>query len=299
MDIGFIGLGNMGSRMASRLIAAGHPLVVRDLDSAAVQRLAGKGAVAAQSITEVANRVEVIFCSLPTPAAVDTVMTGQDGIIHGTAVKIVVDLSTTGTTKSVQMGKALVAHGIQLLDAPVSGGTMGAESGSLAIMASGAASAYATAEPMLKIIGKNIFYLGAEPGLGQTMKLVNNMLAAACMIASFEALVMGAKAGLDAKTMLDVLNVSTGRNGATLDKIPQCVLNRNFPMRFATELLYKDVKLGVEEAENLGAVLWVIPAAKQFLTFAVNQGDGPLDTGTMIHHFERWANTEFGAKPAG
>lgn len=296
MDIGFIGLGNMGSRMASRLAAAGNRLIVRDLDPAAMQRLTDQGALPAESVTEVANRAQLILCSLPTPAAVDAVLTGEDGIVHGSVVKVVVDLSTTGTTKSVQMGKALAARGISLLDAPVSGGTMGAESGSLAIMASGAPSAYSMAEPLLKIIGKNIFYLGAEPGLGQTMKLVNNMLAAACMIASFEVLVMGAKAGLDAKTMLDVLNVSTGRNGATLEKIPQCILNRNFPMRFATELLYKDVKLGVEEAENLGATLWVTSAAKQFLTFAVTQGGGPLDTGRMIHHFERWANAEFGAR---
>jgi 3-hydroxyisobutyrate dehydrogenase len=147
------------------------------------------------------------------------------------------------------------------------------------------------------VIGKNLFYLGAGHGLGQTMKIINNTLCAVGMVASCEALVFGAKAGLDSSTMLDILNVSSGRSFATLEKIPQCILNRDFPMRFTTELIHKDIKLCIEEAEKLGVTMWVSPAARQFLSFAISQGDGPKDYAHTIKHFEKWAGTQFGAEP--
>jgi 3-hydroxyisobutyrate dehydrogenase len=117
------------------------------------------------------------------------------------------------------------------------------------------------------------------------------------MIASCEALVYGVKAGLDAKTMLDVINVSSGRSFATLERIPQCVLDRSFPVRFTTELLHKDVKMCIDEAEKLGVPMQVNPAARQFLSFALSQGDGDKDNVFPIHHIEEWAGVQFGEKP--
>jgi 3-hydroxyisobutyrate dehydrogenase len=114
------------------------------------------------------------------------------------------------------------------------------------------------------------------------------------MIASCEALVYGVKAGLDSKTMLDVLNVSSGRSFATLERIPQCVLDRSFPLRFTTELLHKDVKMCMDEAEKLGVPMLVNPAARQFLAFSISQGDGPKDNVVPIRHIEQWANVQFG-----
>jgi 3-hydroxyisobutyrate dehydrogenase len=114
-------------------------------------------------------------------------------------------------------------------------------------------------------------------------------------VASCETLVYGAKAGLDAKTMLDVINVSSGRSFITQEKMPQCVLTREFPTRFTTDLLHKDIKLCVEEAEKLGVPMTVSPAARQFLSFAIGQGDGPKDYANIIKHIEGWAGAEFGS----
>jgi 3-hydroxyisobutyrate dehydrogenase len=115
------------------------------------------------------------------------------------------------------------------------------------------------------------------------------------MVASCEALVFGVKAGLDSAMMLDILNVSSGRSFATLEKIPQCILHRDFPMRFTTELIHKDVKLCIEEAEKLGVPMIVSPAARAFLSFAITQGDGGKDYAHTIEHFEKWARVQFGS----
>ena len=139
--------------------------------------------------------------------------------------------------------------GVAFVDAPVSGGVIGAEQGTLSVMAAGDCQAFDIVEPLLCALGRNVFYVGARPSMGQAMKLVNNMLAATNAVATFETLVMGAKAGLDTQVMLDVINVSSGRNSAALDRVPQCVLPRTFPMRFARSLLYKDVRLWVEEED--------------------------------------------------
>ena len=297
MDIGFIGLGNMGTLMVRRLLRAGHRLVVRDINASLVDALVAEGAEAAASAAEVASKVALVMCSLPTPPVVEEVMIGPGGVIEGSAVKIAVDLSTTGAVRARSVAQALSGRGIQLVDAPVSGGTPGAEAGTLAVMISGPRDAYEAAEPALRVIGKNHFYLGEKQGIGHTMKLVNNMLAASNAIAAYEALVFGAKSGLDSKTMLDVINASSGRSYISEVKIPQCNLERSFPQRFTTALLHKDVRLGLDEAEAAGAAMWVIPMVRQFLAFAIGQGDGPVDYARTIRHYEAWAGAQFGAVP--
>lgn len=294
MEIGFIGLGNMGTPMVRRLLQAGHGVLVHDIDRTLVERLVAEGARPADSAAELASRVALLLCSLPTPGVVETVLTGPGGVIEGSTVKVVADLSTTGAVRARSIAAALAGRGVALVDAPVSGGTPGASAGTLAIMVSGPRAAYDTAEPALRVIGSNHFYLGERQGLGHTMKLVNNMLAASNCIAAFEALVFGAKAGLEAKTMLDVINASSGRSYATEVKVPQCILDRSFPMRFTTSLLHKDVRLGLEEAEAAGAATWVIPMVRQFLAFAIAQGDGEQDYARAIRHYEAWAGAEFG-----
>jgi 3-hydroxyisobutyrate dehydrogenase len=218
-------------------------------------------------------------------------------VAQGSAVRIVVDLSTTGPSVTKEIETLLKARNISMIGAPVSGGTVAAEKGTLAVMPAGPEDTYKEIEPLLRVIGKNIFYLGADPSLGQTMKIINNTLYATSMVASCEALVYGVKAGLDSKTMLDVLNVSSGRSFATLERIPQCVLDRSFPVRFTTELLHKDIKMCIDEAEKLGVPMLVSPAARQFLAFAITQGDGQQDNVYPIRHFEQWAGVQFGEAP--
>lgn len=295
MKIGLIGLGNIGVHFGNRLIAAGHELIVHDRSAEAQQRVVAKGALPARSAKELASQVDVVLLCLPLPKVVADVAAE---VAQGSRVRIVVDLSTTGPTVTKEVEALLKEREIALVGAPVSGGTANAEKGALAVMPAGPKAAYDEIEPLLRVIGKNIFYLGEDPSLGQTLKIINNTLYATSMVASCEALVYGVKAGLDARTMLDVINVSSGRSFATLERIPQCVLDRSFPVRFTTELLHKDIKMCIDEAEKLGAPMLVSPAARQFLAFAITQGDGDKDNVFPIRHFEQWAGVQFGEKPA-
>lgn len=294
MKIGLIGLGNIGQHFGTRLLAAGHELIVQDCSAIAVDRMIAKGARQVSSAKELASQVEILLLCLPMPRIVADVAAE---VAQGSSVRIVVDLSTTGPSVTKEVEALLKARSIALVGAPVSGGTVAAENGTLAVMPAGPEKAYGEIEPLLRVIGKNIFYLGADPTLGQTMKIINNTLYATSLVASCEALVYGVKAGLDSKTMLDVINVSSGRSFATLERIPQCALDRSFPMRFTTELLHKDIKMCIDEAEKLGAPMLVSPAARQFLAFAITQGDGQQDNVFPIRHFEAWAGVQFGAKP--
>ena len=289
--IGFVGLGQMGSRMAARLVDAGADVLAFDVDDDALAALARRGARAAASPADVAAEAAIILCSLPRPEIVERVVLGENGLAGG-IVEVIVDLSTTGPTKSTEIAGQLRTFGIDLVDAPVSGGVGGAEAGTLTLMVAGDPAACARVDPILRLLGTNIFMIGDEPGLGQKMKLVNNMLCAANAVVAFEALVMGVKGGLDATRMLEVINASSGRSFITTDKVPQCILPRTFPPRFATELLLKDMKLGVAEAHAVGAPLWMMESALRFIAEAIGEGDPKADYASLIRYFERRAGVE-------
>jgi 3-hydroxyisobutyrate dehydrogenase len=288
-ELGFIGLGIMGSRMAARLVAAGHALVVHDVNEAAVAELVAKGAVAARSPAEVASCSDVVLLSLPKPEIVEAVLTGANGVIEGQRATTVIDTSTTGSQVIARAAPLLAAKGMTLIDAPVSGGVPGAANGTLTVMAGGDPAAFANVRPILEVIGKTVMHMGDTPGLGQAMKLVNNMLSAAGTLAAMEVMVMGAKAGLDPQKMLDVINVSSGRCFGTEVKIPECVLPGTFPMRFSTDLMHKDVALGVAEAEAIGARMWVVKCARDLLAYSKERGDGAKDYAHIVTYFEEWA----------
>ena len=290
--IGFIGLGQMGARMAARLVASGARVVAFDVDAVALARLVDLGATPATSAADVASQALVVLCSLPRPDIVEVVMLGPDGIATGSAVEVVIDLSTTGSAKIAEIAAALAERQIDLVDAPVSGGVGGAEAGTLTLMVSGNPAAVARVDPILRLLGDKIFVMGDAPGLGQKMKLVNNMLVAAHALAAFETLVMGAKSGLDPVRMVEVVNASSGRSFITTDKIPQCVLPRTFPPRFATELLLKDVKLGMAEAAAIGCNMPVMARTLELIEQAMAEGDPHADYTALIRYFERRAGVE-------
>jgi len=233
--LGFIGVGRMGGAMAERLLAAGHPVTVYDPDQAAVRRLESAGASRAESPAAVASAARIVFASLPTPSAVLDVVQGPNGVCHGSAIRIFIDLSTSGASAAVAIDEGLRERGIQSLDAPVSGGVAGARAGTLAIMASGPRAAFDTVEPVITLLGR-VFHVGEQPGLGQTLKLANNLMSQAAIAITAEALALGVKAGLDPQLMLDVINVSSGRNTASADKFPKHVLTRDFDFGFTTGL---------------------------------------------------------------
>jgi len=290
--LGFIGIGNMGLPMTHRLIDRGYDVTIFDIRKEALFPLIALGARAVASPAEVASEAQTILVSLPTPEVVRDVALGPSGIVKGTAVKTYVDLSTTGSQVAELVAHELEERRISVLDAPVSGGVSGAEKGTLTVMVSGAASVFDQLKPVIEIIGKNVIYVGEKPGLGQVMKLVNNLLNATALAASSEAFVLGVKAGLDPEIMLRVINKSTGRNSATLDKFPRSILPRTFDWGFSTDLMYKDVKLCLEQAETLGVPMWVGSAVRQLWSYVVGQGGGTRDFTTIIQYIEAWAGVE-------
>jgi 3-hydroxyisobutyrate dehydrogenase-like beta-hydroxyacid dehydrogenase len=229
--------------------------------------------------------------SLPTPAVVRAVALGKDGVVAGSRVKTFVDLSTTGPRVAIEVAQGLAAKGITSVDAPVSGGPMGAQKGTLAIMVSGPGEVTARLEPILRALGK-VFVVGERPGMGQTMKLANNLMSATALAITSEAMVMGVKAGLDPKTMLQVINAGSGRNSASEDKFPRTVLPRTFDFGFPHELLFKDVKLCLDEGEALGVPMWVGNAVGQLLGVAKVQQGPSADISTLVRCVEEWAGVE-------
>jgi 3-hydroxyisobutyrate dehydrogenase-like beta-hydroxyacid dehydrogenase len=249
MDIGFIGLGNMGFHMARRLLAAGHTVIALDTRKDVLDRMVALGASPAGSPKEVADRAETVMASLPTPDIV------------------------------VQV------------DAPVSGGVSGAEKGTLAVMASGPRAEVAAVEPALAVIGK-VFHIGEQPGAGQTMKLANNFLSATAMAATAEAMVMGVKAGLDPRVMLDVINSGSGRNTATETKFPRNVLPGTFDLGFTNGLMAKDVGLALAEAKALGVPMEVAEAVMRQLRRACEEIGPNQDLTTIVQPLERRVGVE-------
>lgn len=245
--LGFIGLGRMGAGMAARLLGEGRRLIVHDVSNEAVEALVSQGAERASSAREVGAAADIVFASLPTPQIVETTLLD---VADGGCARIIVDLSTSGSRTAIKLAEALGKRGIASFDAPVSGGVKPAREGKLSLMVSGPEAEYEIIRPLLERFGRP-FFMGATPGAGQTMKLVNNLLGAVAIAVTAEGMAMGIKAGLDPARMIEVLNQSTGRNSATQDKWPRSVLPRTFDFGFAAALSLKDTRLGIEVAEAL------------------------------------------------
>lgn len=248
MDIGFIGLGNMGFPIACRLMAHGHRVVVFDTRPAVVDDAVTRGAEAAESAADVADRAPTVMASLPTPQTSADV---ADAVARGSAIHRFVDFSTVGSRTAQRNSALLAEHGIAALDSPVSGGVHGAEAGTLAVMVSGPRAEFDECAPALGAIGRPTF-VSTKAGAAQTMKLVNNLIAASSLAVTAEAVAMGVKAGLDAQVMIDVLNAGSGGTHASRDKFPRAVLPRTFDYGFATGLMVKDVRLYLDEARSMG-----------------------------------------------
>ncbi len=286
--VGFIGLGRMGGPMSGRLVAAGNDVHVFDANPAALKSATGAGSKAASSVQDVGDKADIVFISLPVPAIVSAVVLGEAGLVSGSRVRTVVDLSTTGPGVAAQVSKGLAECGKSLIDAPVSGGIAGAKGGTLAVMTSGPKGAYAEVEPMLKNFGK-VFYVGEKAGLAQVAKLANNLLAASALVITSEAVTMGVKAGLDPKILIDIINVSSGRNSATQDKFPRSVLPRTFDFGFATGLSYKDVRLCIDEAEAMGVPMVAGAAVRQMLAITQAKFGADSDFTSIAKVVEEWA----------
>src|ERR1700743_1759883 len=293
MLIGFIGLGNMGFPIASRLLGQRHDVVAFDTSGVALDRIVELGAQPATSARDVADRAETVLARLPTAAVSLDVATGAAGVIEGSRVKRCVDLSTVGSRTAVRIHELLAERGIVAMDSPVSGGVRGAESGSLALMVSGPRDGFEAIRTALEAIGRP-FYLGDKPGSAQTMKLANNILAANVLVATAEVVVMGVKAGLDPDVMIEVLNAGSGGTSASRDKFPRAILRRSFDYGFATGLMVKDVRIYLDEARALGAPVDVAEAIGRLWESAAREEGPDSDFTTVIRPLERAADVIVG-----
>ena len=290
--VGFVGVGRMGGPMASRLLDAGYELCIYDVSAEAMKPFAARGAQIAASPAEVASQAEIVLVSLPTPDIVrEVALGGNAGIINGSKVRLMIDLSTTGPGVATEVAGKLAGRQIGWVDSPVSGGMTGAKAGTLAVMVSCPKKTFGEIEPMMKTFGK-LFFAGEKPGMAQTAKLANNLLAATAMVATSEAMAMGVKAGLDAKVLLDIINASSGRNSATQDKFPRAILPRTFYLAFATGLSYKDVRVCVEEAEAMGVPMVVGGAVREMLAITRARFGADSDFTHIAKLLEEWAGVE-------
>src|SRR6187455_455068 len=289
--IGFVGVGRMGGPMAGRLLDAGHTLTVFDTSAEAIAPLKARGATVAGSAEDVASSAEIVMMSLPTPPIVQAVSLGDKGILRGSKVRTLIDLSTTGPSVAKIVGAAAGERKVAWVDSPVSGGVSGATKGTLAVMVSGPRATFDEIEPLLKVFGKT-FFVGEKPGLAQIAKLANNLLAAAALVLSSEAMAMGVKAGLDAKVLIDIINAGSGRNSATQDKFPKAILPGTFDFGFATGLSYKDVRLCVDEAEAMGVPMVAGAAVRQMLAVTQARFGANSDFTCIAKVLEEWAGVE-------
>jgi len=296
--IGFVGLGAMGAPISEAIAAGGHALVVHDRDARALEAAVAAGAVAAPSARAVADAAEVVFVSLPTPDVVLEVACGDGGLAGGGAMHTYVDLSTTGAVVAAEVAAKLASQGIDVLDAPVSGGVAGARARTLAVIAAGEPHVFERMRPLLELFGGNVFHVGDAPGQGQTAKLLNNLLSATATAITSEAVTMGLAAGLDPATLLGVFNAGTGRNMATAQKFPAHVLTRRFDSGFRLELMAKDLELCMAEARGRHVPMLLGGLVQQIWTLARTQSASDADHTEIVRLFERWAGVEIAASDA-
>lgn len=293
MDIGFIGLGHMGFEMAGRLIDAGYAVTVYDTRREPIDELVGRGAAAASSPKDTADRAETVMASLPSLQASIEVATGPDGVIQGHRVKRFVDLSTVGAPTAERTAALLAERGVAQIDCPVSGGVGGARNGTLAMMVSGPHDHVDSVRPALDVLGR-VFFIGEKAGSAQTMKLANNLLAATTLAATAEAVVLGVKAGLDPAVMIDVFNAGSGATHASRDKFPRAVLPRTFDFGFATGLMVKDVRLCLEQVAELGLSLDIAQAVALVWEATVDATGPDSDFTSVIKPIEEAAGVIVG-----
>ncbi len=233
-----------------------------------------------------------MLCSLPTPDIVKAVALGPDGIVAGNRASDP-DRPVHHRTRRRQADREGIRsrRNLTLVDAPVSGGIKGAVNGTLAVMVSCPKATYDRVEPILKHFGK-LFYTGDKPGTAQTAKLANNLMAAAALVITSEAVAMGVKGGVNAKVLIDIINASSGRNSASEDKFPRAVLPGTFDFGFTTGLSYKDVRLCVDEAEAMGVPMVCGSVVRQMLAITNAKYGASSDFTSIAKVLEEWAGVE-------
>jgi 3-hydroxyisobutyrate dehydrogenase len=289
--IGFIGLGNMGAPMAANLVKAGHTVTGYDLVPASLQALAAAGGRVATSAAEAAKGAGIVITMLPAGEHVRDVWLHQGGLIEAVkdAKPLLIDCSTIDVESARVVTAAAEAAGLAMLDAPVSGGTIGAQNGTLTFMVGGAEEAFAAGKPILEAMGKNIFHAGG-PGAGQAVKICNNMMLAVNMVGVSEGFLLAEKLGLDWNKLHEICSTATSNSWALANYCPApgvvaaAPSNRDYAPGFMTQLMVKDVKLSQAAAEATGSPTPLAAMALTFYEKAMQAGDATKDFSVVF----RW-----------
>jgi len=290
LKIGFIGLGVMGKPMAKNLVKAGHRLAVcKHVDPRPVNELVALGAREAASPKQVAEMSEVVITMLPDSAEVEAVILGENGVLNGSREgMIIIDMSSIAPSTSRKLSGEAARKGVKVLDAPVSGGEPGAIQGTLTIMVGGEEAAFSRCLEVLKVLGKNITYVG-DVGAGQAAKLSNQIIVALNIAALSEAFVLGAKAGVNPRVLYEAIRSGLAGSNVLDAKIPK-ILGRDFKPGFKIKLHQKDLKNALEAARVLNVPLPLTSLMYQILGALVNEGKGDSDHSAIIEFNERIAN---------
>ena len=286
MKVGFIGVGNMGGPMCRNIVKrSNHQVTVFDLNAAAVKTCTDLGATAAGSIAEATKGADIVMTSLPMPKDVEAVTLGDGGIMANIAKgQTYIDLSTNAPSMVKKIGAAMAAKGIAMLDAPVSGGTVGAEAATIAIMVGGDKKVFDDALPVLQSFSANVIHMG-ELGTGTVAKLVNNMLAFCNAAAAAAGLMLGVTAGLDPKKLIQVVSNSSGNSNA-FRSLSERAVSGDFKARFALDLAYKDLHLALELGDELGVPLQQGAATHNLQRMARGMKLGSSDSSAILRVYE-------------
>jgi 2-hydroxy-3-oxopropionate reductase len=289
--IGFIGLGIMGKPMARNLLKAGYALVVHNRSRAAVEELAAEGAHAASSPKAVAGQSDVVITMLPDSPDVEQVVLGPDGVVEGIRPgSLFVDMSTIAPGTARNVYGALQAKGVEALDAPVSGGEVGAKEGTLSIMVGGTQAAFQRAMPVFEVMGKNIVLIG-EPGAGQVTKACNQIVVGVTIQAVSEALILARKSGVNPARVREAL-LGGFAQSRILDLHGQRIINRTFKPGFRVRLHRKDLAIALQTGREVSLPLMLTSQVAELMNALIARGDGDLDHSGLAHLLEQMGGAE-------
>jgi len=297
-NVGIIGVGAMGSGMVGMLLQNGYTVTAFDIDAGALHAVEQKGAAAVSSPAEVGKASHTVITSLPSPQAFEAVVLGDSGLLKGMAEgTYIIDMSTIDPVTTRTVHEIAAAQGVRTLDAPVSGGPQGAESGTMAIMAGGAEEDFAACKEILAVLGGKVFHVGPI-GSGQTVKICNNVLAAVHTVALAEALLTGVKAGVDLKMLVEIIRSSSGNCWTLENFFNKTVLRNQYdPPLFALDLMQKDVGLYMKTAEAMKSPSVMGAVAYQFYTAGQTTGRGRKDHTSVVQVIEDLAGDKIGTIP--
>jgi 3-hydroxyisobutyrate dehydrogenase-like beta-hydroxyacid dehydrogenase len=285
MQLGFIGVGNIGTPMCHHLLQAGHTVLVYDVNTNNLARMVNLGAQQADSPKAVAQACDIVFSSLPGPPEIEQVALGDHGVIEAARPELIyVDLSTNFPAVAQRICGSLAAKGVTMLDAPVSGGVVGAEQGTLAVMVGGDRQAFETCKPLFEHFGVNIYHVG-DIGSGCIAKLVNNMLAFVNSVAAFEGMLLGTKAGVHPQILHDIIQNSSGASWA-MRQFPDKIFAGDFAPGFTIDLAHKDLRLALGMGDELSVPLMMGSVCINFMREARATSHGGDDLSGLMRLLE-------------